>query len=68
MPEEGREKIMETDALIFMLIAWGFTLGLLTFCVVMLIRHPQIVSVLTNNTNNKNATTEIDGKGEKEAE
>lgn len=59
---------MEIDALIFMLIAWGFTLGLLTFCVVMLIKHPQIVSVLTNNANNKNASSEIEGKGEKKTQ
>ncbi len=44
-----------------MLLAWGFTLGLLTFCVVMLVRHPQVVSVLTNGSgNNKN------NKGESE--
>ena len=58
MPEGGKTAIMETDSLIFMLIAWGFTLGLLTFCVVMLIRNPQIVSVLTNNANNKNSGIE----------
>lgn len=46
---EGRGGKMESDALIFMLLAWGFTLGLLAFCIVMLAKHPQVVSVLTNN-------------------
>lgn len=45
---------MERDALIFMLLAWGFTLGLLAFCVVMLAKHPQVVSVLTNNIGDNN--------------
>ncbi len=59
---------MEANALVFMLIAWGFILGLLAFCVVMLIRNPQIVSVLTNNANNKNAVGEPGGKEEKNNE
>ena len=25
---------METDALIFMILSWGFTLGLLSFCII----------------------------------
>ena len=45
---------MHANALIFMVLAWGFILGLLAFCTVMLIKNPQIVSVLTNNANNKN--------------
>ncbi|MEQ9619314.1 MAG: hypothetical protein RIG61_09085 [Deltaproteobacteria bacterium] len=59
---------MEADALVFMLTAWGFTLGLLAFCVVMLIRNPQIVSVLTNNANNKEAVGEPGAKEEKKTE
>lgn len=68
MPIGGRKGIMEADALIFMLIAWGFILGLLTFCAVKLIRNPQIVSVLTNNANNQNAGSEIEGKEERKTE
>jgi len=40
---------MNLDALIFMLSAWGFTLGLLAFCIIILVKNPQANSALTNN-------------------
>jgi len=43
---------MNLDALIFMLSAWGFTLGLLAFCIIMLVKNPQAGSFLTNNAEN----------------
>lgn len=55
---EGTGGKMEADALVFMLIAWGFTLGLLAFCVVMLAKHPEVVSVLTNNIGDDNRTND----------
>lgn len=36
----GRIERMNPDALIFMLCAWGFTLGLLAFCIIMLAKNP----------------------------
>ncbi|MCK5506780.1 MAG: hypothetical protein KAJ10_16565 [Thermodesulfovibrionia bacterium] len=43
---------MNLDALIFMLSAWGFTLGLLTFCIVTLMKNPNSKSVMTENAEN----------------
>jgi len=43
---------MTLDALIFMLSAWGFTFGLLAFCIIMLVKNPQANSFLTNNDEN----------------
>jgi len=30
---------METDAIIFLILSWGFTLGLLCFCVIKIIKN-----------------------------
>ena len=46
---------MQPDAFVFMIIAWGFALGLLAYCVYKLAKNPQVVSVLTNDGNNKGA-------------
>jgi hypothetical protein len=43
---------MNLDALIFMLSAWGFTLGLLVFCIIILAKNPQADSDLNNNADN----------------
>ncbi len=45
---------MNLDALIFMLCAWGFTLGLLSFCIIMLVRHP-----VNNSDNNPESDKKI---------
>jgi len=42
---------MNLDALIFMLCAWGFTLGLLAFC---------IIKLMNNSDHNFNNTEDID--------
>ncbi len=42
---------METDALLFMLAAWGCVLSLLGYCVYKLIKNPQVVSILTGDDN-----------------
>ncbi len=44
---------MELNALILMTISWGFSLGLLTFCVVKLAKNPQNASVINNNNKKK---------------
>jgi len=43
---------MEIDALLFMLLSWGFTLGILTFCVIKLYRNPDSASTI-NTINRK---------------
>ncbi len=30
---------METDAIIFLILSWGFTLGLLGFCVIKILKN-----------------------------
>jgi hypothetical protein len=40
---------MNLDALIFMLSAWGFTLGLLAFCIIMLVKNPNRKSDMSDN-------------------
>jgi len=43
---------MNLDALIFMLSAWGVTLGLLAFCIIVLMKNPDGRSVMTDNAKN----------------
>lgn len=59
--KEERRTIMKPDAFIFMILAWGCALGLLTYCVYKLAKNPQVVSVLTNAGNNKETR---EGSGE----
>jgi len=44
---------MNLDAAIFMFCAWGFTLGLLAFCIIKLIQNPQNNSALNEERENK---------------
>jgi hypothetical protein len=48
-----KKKVMEIDALIFMLSSWGLIIGILVFCFTMLFRNPDSAAVLVDNKSNE---------------
>ena len=48
---------MEIDAFLFMLFSWGLILGILTFCLIKLLRNPESAPPLSSN-NKKNGVSD----------